>query len=62
VFELRAAIETEARNAGDGDVHRQDIARVAAGIVARRLVDGLEALDFEFLGLACGRAPARLGP
>src|SRR5204863_9105262 len=39
VLERRAAVEPEAGNAEDGELHRQDIARLAARIVAGRLVD-----------------------
>src|SRR5437667_4376100 len=39
VLECRAAVETEAGNAEDGELHRQHIAGLAARVVARRLVD-----------------------
>src|SRR6185503_2494571 len=38
VLELRTAVETEAGNAQDGELHRQHVARLAAGVVAGRLV------------------------
>src|SRR5580704_4125304 len=40
VLERRAAVETEAGNAEDGELHRQHIAGLAARVVARCLVDG----------------------
>ncbi len=40
VPELRAAVEAEAGDAHDGELHRQHIARIAARIVAGRLVHG----------------------
>src|SRR5437870_3419670 len=39
VLERRAAVETEAGNAEDGELHRQNIAGLAARVVARCLVD-----------------------
>src|SRR5439155_5793538 len=39
VLERGTAVEPEAGNAEDGELHRQDIARLAARVVARRLVD-----------------------
>src|SRR5207248_6203554 len=39
VLERRTAVETEAGNAEDGELHRQHIAGLAARVVARRLVD-----------------------
>src|SRR5207244_4648810 len=39
VLECRAAVETEAGNAEDGELHRQNIAGLAARVVGRRLVD-----------------------
>src|SRR6266545_2689820 len=39
VLERRAAVETEAGNAEDGELHRQHIAGLAARVVARCLVD-----------------------
>src|SRR5882672_570018 len=39
VLERRAAVETKAGNAEDGELHRQNIAGLAARVVARRLVD-----------------------
>src|SRR5207249_1125341 len=40
VPERRTAVEAEARNAEDGELHRYVIARLAARAVSRRLVDG----------------------
>src|SRR6266581_8882105 len=37
VLERRAAVETEAGNAADGELHRQNIAGLAARVVARCL-------------------------
>src|SRR5437762_7647056 len=39
VLERRTAVEPEAGNAEDGELHRQHIAGLAARVVARRLVD-----------------------
>src|SRR5206468_6959101 len=39
VPERRAPVETEAGNADDGELHRQNVAGLAARVVARRLVD-----------------------
>src|SRR5437899_6671871 len=39
VLECRAAVETEAGNAEDGELHSQNIAGLAARVVARCLVD-----------------------
>src|SRR5262249_13108751 len=39
VFEHRAAIETETGNAQNGELHGYHIARLAARIVTRRIVD-----------------------
>src|SRR5207249_534210 len=40
VLERRAAVDAETGNSDDGELHRQLIARLAAGIVTRRLVNG----------------------
>src|SRR6266542_1437626 len=40
VLERRTAIDTEAGDAQNGELHRQFIARLAARIVTRRLLDG----------------------
>src|SRR6185312_6339140 len=40
VLKRRATVEAEAWNAKDGELHRQDIARLAARVIGRRLVDG----------------------
>src|SRR4029453_18515497 len=40
VLELRAAVETETRNAQNGELHRQHIALLAARVVTGRLVNG----------------------
>src|SRR5438045_9069676 len=40
VLERRAAIETKTGNANNRELHRQDVARLAARIVAGRLVNG----------------------
>src|SRR5215467_12045417 len=40
VPERGTTVETEAGNAEDGELHRQDIARLAARVIGRRLVDG----------------------
>lgn len=41
MLEGRAAVQPQAGNAGHGELHRQHVALLARGVVARRAVDGL---------------------